>query len=147
MQSLIKLETVCNTMGVELERAKRVLRSSGVPVRTDGGVNYVKEEDMVRIRLILAKAKVYSGGFNTIATEPVEIQPIRNVLTDVVFMRDGAEIKGVVCGGVERRKIAVVRWRDRNGFKNTTEVYFKDILATEDELMDMVLFAKRRGIV
>lgn len=147
MQSLIKLETVCNAIGVELERAKRVLRSSGVPVRTDGGVNYVKDEDMLRIRLILAKAKVYAGGFNTLIAEPVEIQPVKNMLTDVVFMRDGAEIKGVICGGLEKKKIAVVRWRDKNGFKNTTEVYFKDILATEQELLDMVLFSKRRGIV
>lgn len=134
-------------MGVEVDRAKRVLRSSGVPVRTDGGVNYVKDEDMLRIRLILAKAKVYAGGFNTLISEPMEIQPVKNMLTDVVFMRDGAEIKGVVCGGLEKKKIAIVRWRDSNGFKNITEIPFVDILATEDDVMDMVLFSKRRGVV
>jgi hypothetical protein len=143
MTDVTSLETICERMGLDIKRAIRVLRSSGVPIRGGGSSHFISEKDMFRARLILSKAKSYAGG-NSLALEQVEYRPIKHVVCDIVFRRGDAEYKGVVCGGLERRKIAMVRWRDSNGYSMTTDVHFNDIIAEEQQVLDMILYAKRR---
>lgn len=148
---MTRLDSITDRMQLDCKLSAIALRRQGVPVRLDKGVYWVQDWDLLRIKLVLSKARNYAKGDNMInigdeqdmaSTPP---KPVKVVDKTIRFMFCGREIMGTICGGVEARNIATVKFRDNDGFITIRDVYYKDILDTEENIINKIKTSKIRS--